>query len=158
AQFTPGSGTGAGWTATYYAGSTTTGAPLGSEVVTSLAITGTPAIITSAGASTWSVKYTATFTPDATGMAEFGLSAGGNATLSVGGRPVVRYGPGSGSSSTGLASLTAGQAVPFEADVTGLAVGGGSIFAAAPSVINLSWAPQENLLWQAAADAARHAD
>jgi beta-glucosidase len=156
--FAPTAGTGQGWTATYYAGSTTTGTPLGSEVVTSLNITGTPAIVTNAAVSTWSVKYTATFTPDATGIAEFGLSAGGNATVSIGGRPTVSFGPGTGSTFTGLASLKAGQSVPFEADVTGLTVGSGSIFSAAPSVIDLTWAPQEDLKWKAAADAARNAD
>src|SRR6516165_10623209 len=74
-NFAPTSGTGPGWTATYYAGSTTTGTPLGSEVVTSLNVTGIPAIVSSAGVTTWSVAYTATMTPDATGIAEFGLSA-----------------------------------------------------------------------------------
>jgi hypothetical protein len=53
----PTSRTGPGWTATYYAGSTTTGTPLGSEVVTSLNVTATPAIVTAADATTWSVAY-----------------------------------------------------------------------------------------------------
>ena len=59
ADFTPTAGTGPGWTATYYAGSAASGTPLGSEVVTSLNVTGTPAIVTAAGATTWSVAYTA---------------------------------------------------------------------------------------------------
>ncbi len=156
ADFTPTTGAGPGWTATYYAGSTATGTPLGSEVVTSLNVTGTPAIVTAAGATTWSVAYTATLTPDATGTAEFGLSAGNDATLSIGGRHVVSYRPGTGSTFTGLARLKAGQAVPFELDATGLtAGGGGGGFGGPPSVVSLTWAPQENLLWQAAANAAR---
>ena len=155
-DFTPTTGTGPGWTATYYAGSTTTGTPLGSEVVTSLNVTGTPAIVTKAGATTWSVAYTATMKPDATGTAEFRLSAGNNATLSIGGKRVVSYGPGTGSTFTGLASLTQGKAVPFELDATGLSVGGGGGgFFGPPSVVTLTWAPQENLLWQAAAKAAK---
>jgi beta-glucosidase len=154
-DFTPATGTGPGWTATYYAGSTTTGTPLGSEVVTSLNVTGTPAIVTKAGATTWSVAYTATMKPDATGTAEFGLSAGNNATLSIGGKRVVSYSPGTGSTFTGLASLTQGKAVPFELDATGLSVGGGGGFFGPPSVVTLTWAPQENLLWQAAAKAAK---
>jgi beta-glucosidase len=153
--FTPTTGTGPGWTATYYAGSSASGTPLGSEVVTSLNVTATPAIVTNAGATTWSVAYTATMTPDATGTAEFGLSAGGNAALSIGGRHVVSYGPGTGSTFTGLAGLTAGKAVSFELDATGLTAGGGGGFGGPSSVVSLTWAPQENLLWQAAANAAR---
>jgi beta-glucosidase len=94
-------------------------------------------------------------TPDATGIAEFGLSAGANATLSIGGKEVVSYGPGTGSTFTGLASLTAGTPVSFELDATGLAAGGGGGFGFPPSVVSLTWAPQENLLWQAAASAAK---
>ena len=156
ADFTPTAGTGPGWTATYYAGSTASGIPLGSEVVTSLNVTGTPAIVTAAGATTWSVAYTATLTPDATGIAEFGLSAGNNATLSIAGKHVVSYGPGTGSTFTGLASLTQGKSVSFELDATGLtASGGGGGFGGPSSVVSLTWAPQENLLWQAAAKAAK---
>ena len=157
ADFTPTTGTGPGWTATYYAGSTASGTPLGSEVVTSLNVTGTPAIVTNAGATTWSVAYTATMTPDATGTAEFGLSAGNHAALSIGGKQVVSYATGTGSTFTGLASLTAGQPVSFELDATGLTAGGGGGggFGGPSGVVSLTWAPQENLLWQAAANAAR---
>ena len=155
ADFTPTAGAGPGWTATYYAGPAASGTPLGSEVVTSLNVTGTPAIVTAAGATTWSVRYTATMTPDATGTAEFGLSAGHDATLSIGGRQVVSYGPGTGSTFTGLASLTAGKAVPFELDATGLTAGGGGGFFGPPTIVSLTWAPQENLRWQAAAKAAK---
>jgi beta-glucosidase len=157
-DFTPTTGTGPGWTATYYAGSSASGTPLGSEVVTSLNITGVPAIVTNAGVSTWSVKYTATMTPDATGIAEFGLSAGGSASLTIDGQPVVSYGPGTGSTFTGLAGLTAGKPVPFELDATGLSASGGGGFFGPPTVVGLTWAPQENLKWQAAASAARSAD
>ena len=155
ADFTPTAGAGPGWTATYYAGPAASGTPLGSEVVTSLNVTGTPAIVTAAGATTWSVAYTATLTPDATGVAEFGLTAGNDATLSIGGKHVVSYGPGTGSTFTGLASLIQGKAVPFELDATGLSASGGGGFGGPPSVVSLTWAPQENLLWQAAANAAR---
>ena len=157
ADFAPTTGTGPGWTATYYAGSTASGTPLGSEVVSSLNVTGTPAIVTNAGATIWSVRYTATMTPDATGVAEFGLSAGHDATLSIGGRHVVSYGPGTGSTFTGLASLTQGKAVSFELDATGLTAGGGGGFGGPSTIVSLTWAPQENLLWQAAANAARSA-
>jgi beta-glucosidase len=155
ADFTPTTGTGPGWTATYYAGSSASGTPLGSEVVTSLNVTGTPAIVTAAGATTWSVAYTATMTPDATGVAEFELSAGNDATLSIGGRHVVSYGPGTGSTFTGLASLTQGTPVSFELDATGLSTSGGGGFGGPSSVVDVTWAPQENLLWQAAANAAK---
>jgi PA14 domain len=146
--FAPGSGTGPGWTATYYSGSTTTGTPLGSQVVTSLDVTSTPAIVTNAGVSTWSVTYTATLTPAASGVAEFELSAGNNATLSIGGQQVVSYGPGTGSTFTGLAGLTAGVAVPFELDATGLAASNSGGPFGPPTVVDLTWAPQENLLWR----------
>ena len=158
ADFTPTTGTGSGWTATYYSGSAASGTPLGSEVVTSLNITGIPAIVTNAGVSTWSVKYTATMKPDASGTAEFGLSAGRNASLTIDGRQVVSYGPNTGSTFTGLASLTAGKAVPFQLDATGLSASAGGGFFGPPTVVALTWAPQENLKWQAAADAAKSAD
>ncbi|MGC1286457.1 MAG: glycoside hydrolase family 3 C-terminal domain-containing protein [Streptosporangiaceae bacterium] len=76
----------------------------------------------------------------------------------MGGRQVVSYGPGTGSTFTGLASLTAGVAVPFELDATGLAASSGAGFFGPPTVVDLTWAPQENLLWQQAADAARSSD
>ncbi len=121
-------------------------------------MTSTPAIVTNAGVSTWSVRYTATLTPTASGVAKFELSAEDNATLSIGGRQVVSYGPGTGSTFTGLATLTAGVAVPFELAATGLDVSNGSGFFGPPTVVDLTWAPQENLLWQQAADAARSSD
>ena len=156
--FAPASGTGPGWTATYYSGSAASGTPLGSEVVTSLNVTSTPSIVTSAGATTWSVKYTATMTPAATGTDEFGLSAGGPASLSIGGQQIVSYGPGTGSTFTGLADVTAGQATPFELDVTGISASTGGGFFGPPPPVTLTWAPQENLLWEAAAKAAASAD
>lgn len=157
-DFTPTTGTGPGWTATYYAGSTATGTPLGSEVVTSLNVTGIPAIVTNAGVSSWSVKYTATMTPDATGIAEFGLNAGGNSSLSIDGRQVVSFGPGSASTFTGLASLTAGKPVSFALEATGLTANGAPTLFGPPTLVQLTWAPQEDLKWQAAANAAKSAD
>ncbi len=157
--FAPPSGTGPGWTATYYAGPAASGTPLGSEVVTSLDVTSTPAIVTAAGASTWSVTYTATMTPAASGVDEFALNAGAPASLSIGGRRVVTFGPGTGSVFTGLAPVTAGQAAAFELDVTGLSTAASTGGPFGPPVLaDLTWAPQENLLWAAAAQAARTAD
>jgi beta-glucosidase len=156
--FAPTSGTGPGWTATYYAGPAASGTPLGSEVVTSLHVTSTPAIVTASGASTWSVTYTAAMTPSASGVDEFGLNAGAAASLSIGGRPVISYGPGTGSVFTGLAPVTAGQAAAFELDVTGLSTATSAGGPFGPSaLVDLAWAPQENLLWAAAARAARTA-
>jgi beta-glucosidase len=155
--FTPTSGTGPGWTATYYSGPAASGTPLGSEVVTSLNVTSPPSIVTSAGVSTWSVKYTATMNPSATGTDEFALSAGGPASLSIGGKQIVSYGPGTGSVFTGLADVTAGQAVPFDLDVTGISASTGGGFFGPPPPVTLTWAPQENLLWEAAAKAAASA-
>ncbi len=156
--FTPTSGTGPGWTATYYSGPAASGTPLGSEVVTSLNVTSTPSIVTTAGATTWSVKYTATMNPPATGTDEFGLSAGGPASLSIGGQQIVSYRPGTGSTFTGLADVTAGQATPFELDVTGISASTGGGPFGPPPPVTLTWAPQENLLWEAAAKAAASAD
>ena len=157
--FAPTSGPGPGWTATYYAGPAASGTPLGSEVVTSLDVTSIPAIVTAAGVSTWSVSYTATMTPQASGIDEFALSAGAAASLSIGGRPVISYGPGTGSVFTGLVPVTAGRATVFEVDVTGLSA---VIPATGPPrrgpLASVTWAPQENLLWAAAARAARTAD
>jgi len=156
-QFTPAGHSGHGWTATYYAGATASGKPLGTEVVTSLAVTSVPALVKKAGATTWSVTYTATMTPSATGTAEFGLTAGGSARLSVAGRPVVSFKPGSGSTFTGLAGLSAGHPVPFRLEADGLSSASNPLFGPS-SLVGLTWAPQENLRWQAAAAAARSAD
>jgi beta-glucosidase len=157
--FAPTSGPGPGWTATYYAGPAASGTPLGSEVVTSLDVTSIPAIVTAAGASTWSVSYTATMTPQASGIDEFALSAAAAASLSIGGRPVISYRPGTGSVFTGLVPVTTGRATAFEVDVTGLSA---VIPATGPPrrgpLVGVTWAPQENLLWAAAARAAHTAD
>ena len=147
-QFVPTDGVGNGWTATYYAGTTFSGTPLGTEDVTSLSIRTKPAIVGTA--TSWSVKYTATRTPAATGTDEFALSAGGAATLIQGGASVVRYTPGTGSTFTGLADVTAGVPVPFEVDV----VGGTSTRS---STVALTWAPQEDQLWRQAQIAAENA-
>jgi beta-glucosidase len=152
-QFTPTSGTGNGWTATYYAGTTWSGTPLGSENVTSLNVTAKPALVGSA--ATWSVKYTAIRTPAATGTDEFALSAGAAATLKQGGQTVVSYTPGTGSTFTGLADVTAGVAVPFELDAVGTSGGGG--FFGPSTIVALTWAPQEDQLWRQAQIAAEKA-
>jgi beta-glucosidase len=122
-------------------------------------VTSTPAIVTAAGASTWSVSYTATMTPSASGVDEFALSAGAAASLSIGGRPVISYGPGTGSVFTGLVPVTAARAAAFELDVAGLSTATSMGGPFGPSaLVDLTWAPQENLLWAAAAQAARTAD
>ena len=156
-QFTPAGHSGRGWTATYYAGATASGTPLGTAVVTSLAVTSVPAPVKKAGATTWSVTYTAAMKPSATGTAEFGLTAGGSARLSVAGRQVVSFKPGSGSTFTGLAGLSAGHLVPFRLEADGLSSASNPLFGPS-ALVGLTWAPQENLRWQAAAAAARSAD
>jgi len=150
-QFTPTSGSGTGWTATYYPTANFTGTPLGTENVTSLDVTARPAIVGSATA--WSVKYTATMTSPETATDEFGVSAAGAATLTIGGKTVVSYIPGTGSTFTGLASVKAGQPASFELDVVGGTPGRRN-----PAYADLTWAPSENLLWAAAQNAAKQSD
>ena len=134
-DFTPTTGTGPGWTATYYAGPAASGTPLGSEVVTSLNVTGTPAIVTTAGASTWSVKYTATLTAGRHRHRRVRAQRRRDASLSIGGKHIVSYGPGTGSTFTGLASLDQGKAGPFELDATGLTASGGGGSFGPPTVV-----------------------
>ena len=157
ADFTPTAGTGPGWTATYYAGPAASGTPLGSEVVTSLNVTGTPAIVTAAGATTWSVAYTATLTPDATGVAEFGLTAGNDADPVDRRQARRQLRPGNRLDLHRPREPDPGQARLLRArrHRPDRNSGGGGGFGGPSSVVSLTWAPQENLLWQAAANAAR---
>jgi beta-glucosidase len=156
-QFAPTSGSGTGWTATYYANATFSGTPIGSETVTSLNVTAPPAIVQNL--STWSVKYTATLTPSATATAEFALNAGGTASLEIGGRRLVNFTPNTGSTFTGLARLTKGQPTSFELDVTQPQCVGPFCGLFGPSgVVDLTWSPQESALWQQAVAAAKAAD
>ena len=156
-EFTPTSGGGVGWTATYYPNTTFSGTPIGSETVSSLNVPAPPAIVQNA--PVWSVKYTATLTPTATGVAEFGLTAGGNAALSIGGRQVISFTPNTGSTFTGLARLTRAVPTSFELDVGQPQCVGPFCGLFGPSaVVDLTWSPQESVLWQQAVDAARAAD
>jgi beta-glucosidase len=150
-EFTPTSGTGTGWTATYYPTANFTGTPLGTENVTSLDVTSVPAIVGSA--TTWSVKYTATMTSPTTATDEFAVSAVGPATLTVGGQTIVSSIPGTNSTFSGLASLQANTPTTFELDVVG-----GTPSGRTPSVADATWAPSENLLWAAAQQAAAKSD
>jgi beta-glucosidase len=150
-QFTPTSGTGTGWTATYYPTSNFTGTPLGTENVSSLNVTSVPAIVGSA--TTWSVKYTATMTSPTTATDMFGLAAAGPATLTIGGKNIVSSIPGTGSTFSGLASLQANTPTSFELDVVGATPTGRS-----RSLVSATWAPSENLLFAAAQQAAANSD
>jgi beta-glucosidase len=156
-EFTPTSGGGTGWTATYYANSTFSGTPIASENVSSLNVTSPPANVQNL--PTWSVKYTATLTPTATATAEFALNAGGTASLKIGGRRVVSFTPNTGSTFTGLARLTKDQPTSFELDVTQPQCVGPFCGLFGPSaVVDLTWSPQESALWQQAVSAAKAAD
>jgi beta-glucosidase len=150
-DFTPTSGTGTGWTATYYPTANFTGTPLATENVTSLDVTALPAMVGSA--ATWSVTYTATMTSSTTATDEFGVRAAGAATLTIGGKQIVSYMAGTGSDFTGLASLQANTPTSFELDVVG-----GTLAGRNPVYAEATWAPSENLLWAAAEQAAAQSD
>jgi beta-glucosidase len=147
ASFVPSSGTGTGWTATYYPTNNFTGTPIGTENVTSLDVTTKPALVGTA--TTWSVTYTANITSPTAVQDLFGLTAGAAATLKVGGQTVTSYTPGTGSTFSGLASIPANTPTPFELDVVGNS---------GRTIANVTWAPSENTLITAAQKAAESSD
>jgi beta-glucosidase len=152
----PASAFGTGLSVTYYASSDLSGPPIATETVPNLDYSGTPAAVT--GQPTWSARYTGTITAAATGDYRFSLSGGGNVQVWIDGKPVASYAPFHEPSANGLIGLTAGphsirvEITPLQATLVTV-----DQFAVTPG-LHLGWQPQENLLVDAAAAAARAAD
>jgi beta-glucosidase len=151
----PASAFGAGLTVTYYASNDLSGPPVATETVPSLDITGNPPPV--ASLPVWSARYTGTITAPATGDYRFSLSAGGYAQVWIDGRPVVSFIPMREPTQNGLITLTAGphsirvEETPFQATLVTV-----DLFAVTPG-LHLGWQPQENLMIDEAAAAARAA-
>jgi beta-glucosidase len=151
----PTSAFGGGLTVTYYASNDLSGPPVATETVPNLDITGTPAPV--ATLPTWSARYTGTITAPATGDYRFSLSAGGYAHVWIDGKPVVSFIPMREPTQNGLITLTAGahsirvEVTPFQATLVTV-----DLFAVTPG-LHLGWQPQENLMIDEAAAAARAA-
>jgi beta-glucosidase len=103
----PASVFGSGLTATYYAGTDTTGTPLGTETVPNLDWSSAPAAVSGA-TNGWTARYTGTFTAATAGGYRFSLSAGGATTLTLDGATVLTFHAGAESVQNGLVNLTAG--------------------------------------------------
>jgi beta-glucosidase len=152
----PASAFGAGLTATYYASNDLTGSPVATGTVPNLDITGTPPPV--ASLPVWSARYTGTITAPATGDYRFSLSAGAYVHVWIDDRPVVTFTPMREPTQNGLIALTAGphsirvEVTPFQAPLVTV-----DQFAVTPG-LHLGWQPQENLMIDQAAAAARAAD
>ncbi|MDX6258309.1 MAG: beta-glucosidase [Frankiales bacterium] len=145
-----------GLLAQYFANADLSGSPASTSTVPDLNLTGTPAPV--ASLPTWSARYSGTLTAPATGDYRFSLSAGANVQVWIDGTPLVSFAPMHEASRDGLVTLTAGphqlrvDVRPFQATLVGV-----DLFAVTPG-LHLGWQPQENLLVEQAATAARAAD
>ena len=152
----PASAFGTGLTATYYPSADLSGAPIATETVPNLDITGNPAAVS--GQSVWSAAYAGTLSAPATGDYRFSLNAGGFATVWIDGKTVVQFLPAREKLQNGLIHLTAGahsirvEVTPYQEHLVTV-----DLFAVTPG-LHLGWQPQENLLIAQAVDAARAAD
>jgi beta-glucosidase len=152
----PASAFGSGLTVAYYPTADLSGTPFATGTVPNLDFTGAPAAV--AGHSTWSARYTGSITAPATGDYRFSLSGGGNIRVWIDGAPVVSFAPFHEPNSYGLVHLTAGPHT-IRVEVTPLQATLVTVDAfAAGSGLHLGWQPQENLMVDAAASAARAAD
>jgi beta-glucosidase len=143
-------------TATYYGTADLTGAPIASEPVANLDITGNPAAIGSA--ATWSARYTGTMTAPADGTYRFSLQAGGYVTVWIDDQPVVSFTPFFEPTQNGLLNLSAGEhsirveVTPFQHELVTV-----DKFAITAG-LHLGWQPQQDQLVAQAAAAAQAAD
>ena len=151
----PANAFGSGLNAAYYASADLSGSPFATGTVPNLDITGNPPAV--AGHSVWSARYSGTITAPATGDYRFDLSAGGYVHVWIDGTEVVSFTPMREPVQTGLIHLTAGahsirvEETPFQATIVTV-----DAFAVTPG-LHLRWQPQENLMIDQAAVAARAA-
>jgi len=151
----PASAFGAGLAVTYYATDNLSGSPIATGTVPNLDITGNPPPV--ATRPVWSARYTGTVTAPATGDYRFSLSAGTFAHVWIDDRPVVSFAPMREPVRNGLIRLTAGQhsirveVTPFQIPLVTV-----DQFAVTPG-LHLGWQPQENVMIEQAAAAARAA-
>ena len=152
----PASAFGSGLTVTYYASSDLSGAPFATGTVANLDYAGVPAAV--AGQTVWSARYTGTLTAPASGDYRFSLSGGGFVHVWIDGTPVVSYAAFHESTANGLIHLSAGphsirvEITPFQGSLVTV-----DQFAITPG-LHLGWQPQEDLMIEQAAAAARAAD
>jgi beta-glucosidase len=147
---------GAGLTGTYYASNNLSGSPVATGTVPNLDITGNPPPV--ANLPTWSARYTGMITAPAAGDYRFSLSAGAYVHVWIDDKPVVSFTPMREPVQNGLITLAAGphsirvEVTPFQTPLVTV-----DQFAVTPG-LHLGWQPQENLMIEQAATAARAAD
>jgi len=152
----PASAFGSGLTVTYYGSSDPSGPPVATGTVPNLDYTGNPAAV--AGQSVWSARYTGTLTAPASGDYRFSLSGGGIVKVWIDGTSVVSYAPFHEPTANGSIHLTAGphsirvEITPFQGTLVTV-----DQFAITPG-LHLGWQPQESLMIEQAAAAARAAE
>jgi beta-glucosidase len=150
ARLTPSSGTGNGLTATYYATSDFTGAPVATRVEPTVHFTGAPL---PGLTGQWSARWTGSFTPPTTGTHRFSLNAQGIARLYVDGRLVASsYARDHGIVEHALVNLTAGTPVPIRVDYVA------DFLPRRTAALQVGWLAPNPALLQRAVDAARSSD
>jgi beta-glucosidase len=97
---------GAGLKATYFASTDLSGAPIASETVKNLDISGNPSAVGST--KVWSARYTGTLTAPSSGTYRFSLQAGAYVTVYIDGARVVWFTPMFEPTQNGLVRLSAG--------------------------------------------------
>ena len=138
---------GSGFAASYYSSSDLSGPPTITRTEPSVDLTAAPAGLP----ASWSARWTATFTPPATGAYRFSLDGAGDASLYVGGRRVLTNHQEFSGVSHAVVDLTAGQAVPISVEYSSAA-------ALTGPALHLGWAAPDPALTGDAVTAARDAD
>jgi beta-glucosidase len=152
----PVSAFGAGLKATYFASADLSGAPIASETVGNLDVTGNPKAVGST--KVWSARYTGTITAPANGTYRFSLQAGAYVTVWIDGAQVVSFTPMFEPTQNGLVSLTAGahsvrvEVRPFTQQLVTV-----DLFAVTAG-LHLGWQPNRDQLVAQAVAAAKAAE
>jgi beta-glucosidase len=138
---------GPGFVASYYSTPDLSGPVTVARTEPAVDLTAAPAGLP----ATWSARWTATFTPPATGTYRFSLDGAGDASLYVGGYKVLANHQEFSGVSHALVDLTAGQAVPISVEYASAA-------ALAGPALHLGWAAPDPGLTGDAVAAARRSD
>jgi beta-glucosidase len=146
--FTPPSGTGNGLQAQYYDNMTLSGTPVATQTDPNVDYDWTSAPVAGLGTTGYSVKFTGTITPPATGTYTFGLTSDDGSRLFINGQQVIdNWRDQAANTETAQVSLTAGQPAQIEVDYY---QDGGD------ASVNLGWqTPNDDLLTQATTLAAK---
>ena len=155
----PATGTGNGFSATYYRSGDLSGPPAVTRVDSAIDINGLPAQelgpeVRSFGPPklTWSARWSGTLMPSATGEYAFSLDGSGSARLIFNGKQIAQFDRTNfRTTAFGIVNLTMGKPV-------NVVVEHSNDYAVLGSSLHLGWYPPHPDEWRAALDAARSAD